>query len=134
MGGNKARKLEYLMCDALAQGADVIMTDGGSQSNHARLTAAATRKVGIERCILFLGGTKFDRFDGNLLLDVVLGAEIRFMPDANVKQMENAMQAEAEALRLQGNTPYVIPIGGSSPLGCLGYVRAMARVGRATPR
>jgi len=125
MGGNKVRKLEYLMADALTKGADVVMTDGGPQSNHARLTAAACRKVGVERCILFLGGPAFERFDGNLLLDVVLGAEIRFMLDATVQQMEDAMQAEATRLRGEGRTPYVIPIGGSTPVGALGYVNAI---------
>lgn len=125
LGGNKARKLEYLMADALAHQADVVMTDGGPQSNHARLTAAAARKVGIDRCILYLGGPRFDRFHGNLLLEVVLGAEIRFMEDATVAQMEDAMNAEAESLRGQGLRPYVIPIGGSTGLGALGYVRAM---------
>ncbi len=125
LGGNKARKLEYLMADALAKDADVVLTDGGPQSNHARMTAGAARKVGIERCILFLGGPRFDRFYGNLLLDVILGAKIRFMEDATVKDMEDAMQREAARLRSEGHKPYVIPIGGSSPLGILGYVRAM---------
>ncbi|MCE5200050.1 MAG: D-cysteine desulfhydrase family protein [Armatimonadota bacterium] len=124
-GGNKARKLEYLLADALAKNADVVMTDGGPQSNHARMTAAAARKVGIDRCILFLGGPRFDRFYGNLLLDVVFGAEIRFMEDATVKDMENAMTAEAATLSAQGASPYIIPIGGSTPLGALGYVRGM---------
>jgi D-cysteine desulfhydrase family pyridoxal phosphate-dependent enzyme len=125
MGGNKVRKLEFLMADALGKGANVVMTDGGPQSNHARLTAAACRKLGVERCILFLGGPTFERFDGNLLLDVVLGAEIRFMPDATVQDMEDAMQVEAEKLTAEGQTPYVIPIGGSSPVGALGYVSAI---------
>jgi len=125
MGGNKVRKLEFLMADALARGANVVMTDGGPQSNHARLTAAAARKVGIERCILFLGGPSFERFEGNLLLDVVLGAEIRFMPDATVPDMESAMEAEAEKLSGEGLKPYVITIGGSSPVGALGYVSAI---------
>lgn len=125
MGGNKVRKLEFLMADALAKGADVVMTDGGPQSNHARLTAAACRKLGVERCILFLGGPSFERFDGNLLLDVVLGAEIRFMPDATVQEMEDAMQVEAEKLAREGHTPYVIPIGGSNAIGAMGYVNAM---------
>lgn len=122
MGGNKVRKLEFLMADALNKGANVVMTDGGPQSNHARLTAAAARKLGIERCILFLGGPSFERFDGNLLLDVVLGAEIKFMLDATVQEMEDAMHAEAENLRGEGQIPYVIPIGGSTPIGALGYV------------
>lgn len=125
MGGNKVRKLEYLMADALGQGANVVMTDGGPQSNHARLTVAACRKLGVERCILFLGGPSFERFDGNLLLDVVLGAEIKFMPGATVQDMEDAMQAEAEKLRSEGQVPYVIPIGGSNAIGALGYVNAM---------
>jgi D-cysteine desulfhydrase len=122
-GGNKARKLEYLMADALEKNSDVVLTDGGPQSNHARMTAGAARKLGIERCILFLGGPRFDRFYGNLLLDVVLGAEIRFMEDATVREMEDAMASEAMNLRLHGKKPYVIPIGGSTPLGALGYVQ-----------
>lgn len=125
MGGNKVRKLEFLMADAIAKGANVVMTDGGPQSNHARLTCAACRKLGVDRCILFLGGPTFDRFEGNLLLDVVLGAEIRFMPDATVQDMEDAMQAEAGKLRGEGQVPYVIPIGGSNAIGALGYVNAM---------
>ncbi|MCE5315142.1 MAG: D-cysteine desulfhydrase family protein [Armatimonadota bacterium] len=124
-GGNKARKLEYLMADALAKDCDVVLTDGGPQSNHARMTAGAARKVGIDRCMLFLGGPRFDRFYGNLLLDVVMGAEIRFMEDATVKQMEDAMADEAAALKRRGSRPYVIPIGGSTPLGALGYVQGM---------
>lgn len=125
MGGNKARKLEFLMAEALAKGADVILTDGGPQSNHARMTAGAARKLGIERCVLFLGGPRFDRFQGNLLLDILFGAEVRFMEDATVKEMEDAMQAEAAELRRQGRNPYVIPIGGSTPLGALGYVEGI---------
>ena len=125
MGGNKVRKLEYLMADAINRNANVVLTDGGPQSNHARLTAAAARKLGFDRCILVLGGPRFDRFYGNLLLDVVLGAEIRFIEDATVKQMEDAMRAEADKLREEGWKPYVIPIGGSTPLGDLGYVQCM---------
>lgn len=125
MGGNKARKLEFLIADAVAQEADVVLTDGGPQSNHARLTAAAARKAGIDRCILFLGGPPVERYLGNLLLDIVLGAEIRYIEDATVSQMEEAMNAEADILRSQGARPYVIPIGGSTDLGALGYVNAM---------
>ncbi len=125
MGGNKVRKLEFLMADALAKGADVVMTDGGPQSNHARQTAAACCKLGIDRCILVLGGPSFERFSGNLLLDVILGAEIRFITDASVQDMEDAMQAEADKLRAEGHTPYVIPVGGSNEIGSLGYVDAM---------
>jgi len=72
-----------------------------------------------------LGGPKFDAIDGNLLLDAIFGAEVRFIPNATVGQMENAMAAAAMELRLAGRRPYVIPIGGSTPLGALGYVEAM---------
>lgn len=133
MGGNKVRKLEFLMADALAKGANVVMTDGGPQSNHARLTAAACRKLGVERCILFLGGPTFDRFEGNLLLDIVLGAEIRFMPDATVQDMEDAMLFEAEKLEADGQVPYVIPIGGSNAIGALGYVTAIRELASQLP-
>ena len=100
---------EFLMADALSKGANVVMTDGGPQSNHARLTVAACRKLGVERCILFLGGPSFERFEGNLLLDVVLGAEIRFMPDATVQEMEDAMQVEAEKLGPRGRRRMSFP-------------------------
>jgi D-cysteine desulfhydrase family pyridoxal phosphate-dependent enzyme len=133
-GGNKARKLEFLMADALNKKSDVVMTDGGTQSNHARMTAGAANKVGIDRCILFIGGPRFDRFYGNLLLDVVLGAEIRFMEDATVKEMEEAMEREASSLRSHGKKPYVIPMGGSTPLGALGYVDGMRELaGQLSP-
>jgi D-cysteine desulfhydrase family pyridoxal phosphate-dependent enzyme len=124
LGGNKVRKLEFLMADAQAQNADIVLTDGGPQSNHARLTAAAARVVGMD-ARLILGGPKFDRFDGNLLLDILFGAEIRYMVDANVKHMEAEMAREAEELRSEGRRPYIIPIGGSSPVGALGYVEGM---------
>jgi D-cysteine desulfhydrase len=124
LGGNKVRKLEFLMAEAVAEKADVILTDGGPQSNHARLTAAAAKVIGRD-AVLFLGGPRFDAMDGNLLLDIIFGAEVRFIPDATVGQMENAMAAAAMELRLSGRRPYVIPIGGSTPLGALGYVEAM---------
>jgi D-cysteine desulfhydrase family pyridoxal phosphate-dependent enzyme len=124
MGGNKVRKLEFLLAEAVQQKAGVILTDGGPQSNHARLTAAAARVIGRD-AILFLGGPRFEEFQGNLLLDVVLGAEIRFMPDATVAEMEAAMNQAAIELTMEGRRPYVIPLGGSSPLGALGYVNAI---------
>jgi D-cysteine desulfhydrase family pyridoxal phosphate-dependent enzyme len=124
LGGNKVRKLEFLLADAVKERADVILTDGGPQSNHARLTAAAARLIGRDS-VLFLGGPRFERFDGNLLLDIIFGAEIRYMPDATVGQMEDAMNMAAIEMRIEGKRPYVIPIGGSSPVGALGYVSAI---------
>ncbi|MFQ3548762.1 MAG: D-cysteine desulfhydrase family protein [Armatimonadota bacterium] len=125
MGGNKVRKLEYIMADALKKKATCVLTDGGVQSNHARLTAAASRKLGIPKCLLVIGGDEFERFDGNLLLDIVLGAEIVFMKGAKVSAMEKRMAEIAEELKSNGEVPYIIPIGGSMTLGVLGYVSAM---------
>jgi len=124
LGGNKARKLEYLLAEAQAQGADVLLTTGGVQSNHARMTAAAARRLGME-AILFLADPEPPEARGNLLLDRILGAEVRFVPGLTLPEMNARMAAEAERLRGEGRRPYVIPVGGSTPLGCLGYVRAV---------
>ena len=124
LGGNKARKLEYLMAEAQEMGADVVLTCGGAQSNHARMTAAAARKLGME-CILFLTDPMPEEFQGNLLLDAVLGAEIRFLPGADITGLDEAMAAEETRLKSLGRTPYAIPIGGSTPLGAMGYVGAV---------
>ncbi len=127
LGGNKARKLEFLVADALAHGADTLLTTGGVQSNHARMTAAAARRTGM-RAILFLCDSAPDRAEGNLLLDRLLGAEVRFIPGLTLEQMDAKMEAAAEELRADGRRPYIIPVGGSTPLGALGYVRAVAEL------
>jgi len=124
LGGNKARKLEYLMAEARDIGAQVVLTCGGAQSNHARMTAAAARKLGME-CILFLTDPMPERFEGNLLLDAVLGAEIRFLPGVTYEQLERTMASEEARLISHARIPYVIPVGGSTPLGALGYVNAV---------
>ena len=124
MGGNKARKLEYLLAEARSQGADVLLTTGGIQSNHARMTAAAANRLGMES-ILFLCNPEPDDARGNLLLDRLLGADVRFLTGLSLAQMHAAMDEEAERLRARGRRPYIIPVGGSTPLGCLGYVRAV---------
>jgi len=124
MGGNKARKLEYLLADALAAGADVVFTTGGVQSNHARMTAAAACKLGLQ-AVLFLCDSRPEPEQGNLLLDRLFGAEVRFLPGLTLAEMNAAMEAAAAELRARGRKPYIIPVGGSTPLGCLGYVRAV---------
>jgi 1-aminocyclopropane-1-carboxylate deaminase/D-cysteine desulfhydrase-like pyridoxal-dependent ACC family enzyme len=123
-GGNKARKLEFLMAEAVAQGCDVVISCGGNQSNHARMTAAAARKLGLD-CVLFLTNPMPKEFGGNLLLDTILGARMVFLGDSGMERLVEAMEAEAEALRSAGRTPYLIPIGGSTPLGAIGYVTAI---------
>jgi D-cysteine desulfhydrase len=122
-GGNKLRKLEFLIGEALAAGADTIITVGARQSNHARLTAAAAARVGLE-CELVL--TRLvPRFDadyidnGNILLDDLFGAHVHDLP-GSANSLEFA-EERADALRTQGRNVYVCPLGGSSPVGCLGY-------------
>ena len=124
-GGNKARKLEYDFAEIIHGGYDVVITAGGIQSNHARMTAAAARKLGLD-IKLVLGGPDFEIAKGNLLLDVMFGAEIRYLvdDDANVS-LENEINKWADELVLEGRKPFAIPIGGSTGLGALGYVKAM---------
>jgi D-cysteine desulfhydrase len=123
-GGNKLRKLEFLIGDALARGADTIIGVGARQSNHARLTAAAAARVGLQ-CELVLTRT-VPRSDhdymenGNVLLDVLFGARIHDLP-GTANSMQFA-EERANELRAQGRHVYVCPFGGSSPVGCLGYV------------
>jgi len=121
MGGNKARKLEFLMAEARSTGADVVITTGGVQSNHARMTAAAASRLGM-KAILFLTGKTPERWQGNLLLDTLLGAEVHLI---GPQEFDEVAEQMAEELRAQGHRPYIIPIGGSTSLGCLGYVWAV---------
>ena len=124
-GGNKARKLEYDFAEILQGGYNVVLTAGGIQSNHARMTAAAARKTGLD-VKLVLVGPDFKKYEGNLLLDVLFGAEIRYLvnDDAN-DHLTSAMNQWADELRNNGRNPFIIPIGGSTGLGALGYVNAM---------
>lgn len=123
-GGNKTRKLEFLMAEAQAQGADMVMTQGATQSNHARQTAAAAAKLGMDCHILLEDRTGFNhpnyRHNGNVLLDHLHGATMEHRapgPDMNAE-----METVAEKLRADGRNVYTIPGGGSNPTGALGYV------------
>jgi D-cysteine desulfhydrase family pyridoxal phosphate-dependent enzyme len=122
-GGNKARKLEFLIADALDKGCDHVLTVGGRQSNHCRMTAAAAAKAGMD-CTLIIGDPDPGNRAGNLLLDEILGANLVFLGEANLQQMDAGMEREVERLRTRGKKPYEIPVGGSTPLGELGYVTA----------
>lgn len=127
-GGNKARKLEYDFAEIIKGGYDIIITAGGIQSNHARMTAAAARKLGLD-IKLVLGGPDFEIAKGNLLLDVMFGAEIRYLVDDDANaSLENEMNKWAKELFKMGRKPFVIPIGGSTGLGALGYVKAMGEL------
>lgn len=136
-GGNKTRKLEFLMAEALAQGADMVMTQGATQSNHARQTAAFAAKLGLDCHVLLedrTGSTDPNyNFNGNVLLDHLHGATTDKRPGGADMQAE--MEAAAEDFRAQGRTVYVIPGGGSNPTGALGYVNcAYEVVGQANDR
>ncbi|OEU49101.1 MAG: D-cysteine desulfhydrase [Desulfobulbaceae bacterium S3730MH12] len=121
MGGNKTRKLEFLIGEALEQKKDTLVTAGGIQSNHCRLTAAAARKAGLD-CHLVLNGTPPEIPNGNLLLDTLFGAKIHFCDRA--ERDERLFQVGGE-LEEKGKKPYVIPVGGSNSIGSVGYVDAM---------
>jgi L-cysteate sulfo-lyase len=123
-GGNKLRKLEFLLGEARATGADTIITVGGRQSNHARLTAAAAARVGM-KCELVLSRlVPIEDEDyvenGNVVLDRLFGAVIHDIP-GTVSALQVA-EERAATLRREGRKVYVCPLGGSSPVGCLGYV------------
>jgi D-cysteine desulfhydrase family pyridoxal phosphate-dependent enzyme len=125
MGGNKARKLEYDFAEVVAKGCDVVLTIGGTQSNHARMTAAAARKLGLD-VKLVLGGPRVTAPQGNILLERILGAEVRYLVDNDENDaLASAMEQWAEELRRAGRHPCCLPIGGSTGLGAIGYVRAM---------
>jgi len=119
-GGNKARKLEFLVGDAIARGCDTLITGGASQSNHCRQTAAAAAACGLG-CRLALGGEAPPRAEGNLLLDLILGADIHWSGE---RRKGEDMPALAEALRAEGKKPYIIPYGGSNAIGALGFAAA----------
>jgi D-cysteine desulfhydrase len=128
--GNKIRKLEYLLGEAALGQATTVLTCGGIQSNHARATAIAARELGM-RAILFLrtvDGKAPAKAEGNVLLDLMVGAETRFVTAERYAQREALMAEAARALQHQGERPYVIPEGGSNGLGALGYVDAMQEV------
>ena len=129
LGGNKARKLEFLVADALAQGARALITTGATQSNHARMTAAAACAAGLE-CHLVLTSTSADPpLQGNLLLDHLFGARVHHVPAPDDPTLalgsDEATVREVEAdLRARGRQPYVIAVGGSSAVGAVGYTLA----------
>ncbi|WP_028245853.1 D-cysteine desulfhydrase family protein [Pseudoclavibacter soli] len=128
-GGNKARKLEFLLDDALAQGADTVVTIGAVQSNHARQTAAAANRVGLAAHLVLEvpeGATDEYLNNGNALLDDLLGAEITLVPEGD--DSSAAADAVVARLRSAGRAPILIPVGGSSPLGSLGYVEAFTEL------
>ncbi len=123
-GGNKTRKLEFLMGEALEQGADMVMTQGATQTNHGRQTAAYAAKLGLDCHILLEDRTAYNNanynHNGNVLLDHLHGATTQKFPGGH--DMPGEMERAAEKKRAEGRNVYVIPGGGSNPTGALGYV------------
>ncbi len=126
-GGNKARKLELLLDEALRADCDVLVTAGGPQSNHARSTAAAAARAGLE-CVLAFNSDPPPRVEANQMLDLVFGAERQFLGRIPMDDLNEAVEEIANELRAAGRRPYVIPIGGSSPLGASAYVTAAEEI------
>lgn len=123
MGGNKLRKLEFLVGDALERGADCLVTVGAAQSNHARLTAAVGAIAGLPTHLV-LGGRPTDRPQGNQLLSELFGAHSHFPGTDDWDELEAAQDELAVVLRKQGHNPYPMPIGGSTPIGAIGFAAA----------
>lgn len=120
LGGNKVRKLEFLLADAKEQGCDTVFTTGGAQSNHAMLTAACAARLGM-RCILILKKRGVTDRKGNLILDEIYGADVRFMDTDSYDDIYAEMHRVADELAKDGHQSYFIPCGGSNSLGSLGY-------------
>ena len=123
LGGNKARKLEHLCAEALALGCDTLVTGGGPQSNHCRMTAADANRLGLE-CHLALAGDRPGPPTGNLLLDHILGAHLHTTGAREYYEIESSIEAVAGEVRAAGRRPYAIPVGGASVTGAMGYVEA----------
>ena len=125
LGGNKTRKLEYLLQDAVSQGCTAVLTVGGPQTNHGRATAAAAINLGLKP-ILVLSGNKPEYLSGNLTLDAMMGVDIIF----DNCHMEEAVKTAVEHYENQGEKVYFIPMGGSDHIGTLGYIMAVPELMR----
>jgi 1-aminocyclopropane-1-carboxylate deaminase/D-cysteine desulfhydrase-like pyridoxal-dependent ACC family enzyme len=124
-GGNKVRKLELVAAAAVAAGADTLVTPGGVQSNHARATAAAAARLGL-RAHLVINGARPERPTANALLDELLGAEITYI--GGREERAAALRDVEARLTREGRRPYVVPLGASTPLGALGFARAVGEL------
>ncbi len=127
--GNKVRKLEYVVADAVARGADTLVTHGGFQSNHCRATAAIGARLGLKVRLILRSPESEPTREGNLFLDHLFGADISLHPveEYNARKKE-LIDAAMTAERGAGRTPYFFPVGASVPLGCWGYIRCMSEL------
>ncbi|MCB2147502.1 MAG: D-cysteine desulfhydrase family protein [Deltaproteobacteria bacterium] len=127
LSGNKVRKLEFLLADALAKGADTVITCGGAQSNHCRATALAAVRAGLSSLLLLRTDDPANPppVSGNILLDRLAGSEIVWITPEQYRAREEIFEREAQRLRNEGREPFIIPEGGSTALGAWGYVAEM---------
>lgn len=127
LSGNKVRKLEFLLADALAGGADTVLTCGGAQSNHCRATALAAVRAGLSSLLLLRTAdpARPPDLSGNILLDRLAGAKIKWISPEHYRERDRIFAEQARLLRDQGKKPCIIPEGGSTPLGAWGYVAGM---------
>lgn len=125
--GNKIRKLEFLLSEALKQKCDYVITCGGHQSNHARTTAFASAKLGL-RCHLLLRNGMGAALEGNLFLSRLVGAEVQFVTADEYERIDDLMQEIAHKLQDKGHRAYIISEGGSNDLGAMGYVKAVLEI------
>lgn len=122
LGGDKPRKLEYELAQARAKGADILVTCGSAQSNHARLTTAAARKVGMD-CAVVLSHDPYEDLQGNLLTVRLMGADVHMVEATDHWDMEKDVLALCDKLAAEGRSPHYIPVSGTTPHSCLGYAR-----------
>lgn len=129
LSGNKIRKLEYIVADALANGATALVSHGGFQSNHCRATAAVGARLGLAVRLFLRTAEANPPLDGNLFLDHLFGAEISYhTPDEYKSKRKELIEAAMESQRTAGRSPYFFPVGASVPLGCWGYIRCVAEL------
>ncbi len=131
-GGNKVRKLEHLVAEAVADDATVLVTSGGAQSNHARMTAAAAARLGL-RAVLVLSGAPVAERPGNLALEALLGARVVPAGDVDADGLARRAAEVADELRDAGEVPALLPLGGSSPVGARGYLACAAELAEQAP-
>jgi len=127
LSGNKIRKLEFSVAEAIDLGSDILITCGGIQSNHARATAVTATRVGMES-FLVLRGDPPSEFEGNLFLNRLVDAQFQFITKEAYEDVDTIMAEVAEALRKQGKRPYIIPEGASNEIGYFGYIRAAEEI------
>ena len=131
-GGNKVRKLAYLLADARTQACDIVVTAGAAQSNHVRLTASAARQAGFDVAAV-LGGDRPGRDEGNLVLVRLFGVDPVWVGPYDAYTLERALAETVLRLRTEGRNPYEIPLGGASAVGTLGYVAAADELAAEAP-